>query len=85
MPRKAKFRPRITRIKLNPEQAVLACNCQLVGQNIRHNPWGAYDNVHDGVGPICNIVHARWVRSTCHHVGVGPGDSDLPGSNVAAS
>jgi len=27
MPRKLKFRPRITRIKLNPEQAVLACNC----------------------------------------------------------
>ena len=27
MPRKPKFRPRITRIKLNPEQAVLACSC----------------------------------------------------------
>ncbi len=27
MPKKPKFRPRITRIKLNPEQAVLACNC----------------------------------------------------------
>jgi hypothetical protein len=27
MPRKQKFRPEITRIKLNPEQAVLACNC----------------------------------------------------------
>ena len=25
--RKPKFRPRITRIKLNPEQAVLFCNC----------------------------------------------------------
>lgn len=27
MPRKPKFRPVITRIKLNPEQAVLTCNC----------------------------------------------------------
>lgn len=27
MPRKPKFRPVITRIKLNPEQAVLSCNC----------------------------------------------------------
>ena len=27
MPRKPKFRPRITRVKLNPEQAVLTCNC----------------------------------------------------------
>ena len=31
MPRKAKFRPRITRIKLNPEQAVLACSCYDTG------------------------------------------------------
>jgi len=27
MPRKRKFRPRITKIKLNPEQAVLTCTC----------------------------------------------------------
>jgi hypothetical protein len=27
MGRKPKFRPRITRVKLNPEQAVLLCNC----------------------------------------------------------
>ncbi|MDD2689103.1 MAG: hypothetical protein PHT41_03005 [Candidatus Omnitrophica bacterium] len=27
MPRKPKFRPVITRVKLNPEQAVLACAC----------------------------------------------------------
>ncbi len=27
MSRKLKFRPRITRVKLNPEQAVLGCNC----------------------------------------------------------
>jgi hypothetical protein len=27
MSKKPKFRPRITRVKLNPEQAVLACSC----------------------------------------------------------
>ncbi len=31
MPKKPKFRPRITRIKLNPEQAVLACSCYSSG------------------------------------------------------
>ncbi len=32
MPRKPKFRPVITRVKLNPEQAVLSCNCFRDGQ-----------------------------------------------------
>ena len=27
MPRKPKFRPEIRRVKLNPEQAVLLCDC----------------------------------------------------------
>ena len=27
MPKKQKFRPRISRVKLNPEQAVLSCSC----------------------------------------------------------
>ena len=31
MPKKPKFRPKITRIKLNPEQAVLTCSCYLSG------------------------------------------------------
>lgn len=31
MSRKPKFRPKITRIKLNPEQAVLVCDCYNVG------------------------------------------------------
>jgi len=29
MGRKLKFRPKITRIKLNPEQAVLSCTCYM--------------------------------------------------------
>jgi len=31
MPRKPKFKPEITRVKLNPEQAVLACPCYVSG------------------------------------------------------
>ena len=31
MPRKPKFKPEIRRIKLNPEQAVLACGCYWQG------------------------------------------------------
>ncbi|MFH0798814.1 MAG: hypothetical protein V2A66_01390 [Pseudomonadota bacterium] len=27
MPKKPKFRPVVTRVELNPEQAVLECNC----------------------------------------------------------
>ena len=37
MGRKPKFRPRITRVKLNPEQAVLTCDCYNVGANL-HTP-----------------------------------------------
>jgi len=29
--KKPKFKPQITRVKLNPEQAVLSCNCYSVG------------------------------------------------------
>ena len=34
MSKKPKFKPVITRVKLNPEQAVLACNCYSAGQRI---------------------------------------------------
>ena len=33
MGRKPKFRPVITRVKLNPEQAVLSCSCYSMGYN----------------------------------------------------
>jgi hypothetical protein len=32
MKKKSKFKPEITRIKLNPEQAVLACQCSTVSR-----------------------------------------------------
>lgn len=31
MGRKPKFRPKVTKIKLNPEQAVLSCSCYNLG------------------------------------------------------
>ncbi|MBL7069050.1 MAG: hypothetical protein ISS34_04260 [Candidatus Omnitrophica bacterium] len=41
MPRKPKFRPRITRVKLNPEQAVLFCSCSTLGwgNSSTYDPW----------------------------------------------
>lgn len=34
MPKKPKFKPLITRVKLNPEQAILQCSCYLSGSRI---------------------------------------------------
>jgi len=34
MSRKPKFKPEITRIKLNPEQAVLSCTCYMSGHKL---------------------------------------------------
>ena len=45
MSRKPKFKPVLTRVKLNPEQAVLSCNCYTSGQHAEGrfggtNYWG---------------------------------------------
>lgn len=51
MSKKAKFNPEITRVKLNPEQAVLACPC--------------YSNGWDGTGDThpsktgCDVTGAK--------------------------
>lgn len=50
MPKKPKFKPQITRVKLNPEQAVLACECWDVGK-ITKNPW----QPAQGWATICNF------------------------------
>jgi len=42
---KPKFRPKITRVKLNPEQAVLTCNCYstgIIGDDIPGGYTGCY-------------------------------------------
>ena len=44
MSRKPKFRPVVTRVKLNPEQAVLACNCWS-GTKVARGNKNTYSNV----------------------------------------
>ena len=36
MAKKPKFKPEITRVKLNPEQAVLSCTCMSIGMQWTH-------------------------------------------------
>ena len=50
--RKPKFRPRITRIKLNPEQAVLNCSCYNVG--FCTTGWARRTFVGDFLGVACS-------------------------------
>ena len=50
MPRKPKFRPRITRVKLNPEQAVLLCTCYNIGRRYQYNATNS--------GNICSVLGA---------------------------
>jgi hypothetical protein len=38
MPKKPKFKPEITRVKLNPEQAVLTCSCYSMGYQYQGAP-----------------------------------------------
>lgn len=66
MVRKPKFRPVITRVKLNPEQAVLSCMC-FYGAGAGHpftNSWPAFTiivcggNRTGGTAPMCNTVSA---------------------------
>lgn len=50
MPKKIKFKPTITRIKLNPEQAVLSCNCHTTAVTLtnpadRSETLGPWSNV----------------------------------------
>jgi hypothetical protein len=47
---KFKFNPRIKRIRLNPEQAVLQCDCWSTG-------WGHYGTVEGDIGPQWYYVY----------------------------
>ena len=48
---KPRFKPELTRIKLNPEQAVLSCSCYIYG----YYNWGGQPNGYDtyGSGLVC--------------------------------
>jgi len=55
MSKKPKFKPTITRVKLNPEQAVLTCGCYSTGQHAwggdkywGHGTWVGHDCVGSG-------------------------------------
>ena len=68
--RRMKFRPEITRVKLNPEQAVLTCNCYGEGWK---TDFSGPRFIHFGTGPenrwhnTCNYDHYRPdVKSSFH-------------------
>jgi hypothetical protein len=77
MPRKPKFRPEIRWIKLNPEQAVLQCDCYRYGQKQVAGPYST--TVRDA--SICN---ARAFASTYVWDPDGPSGTTI-GYNVASS
>lgn len=70
MPRKPKFRPEIRRIKLNPEQAVLACTCYQFGRRVYDGAVVTrYFPQYPGVGDSCigrqavglvHDAHGKW-------------------------
>ena len=63
MPKKPKFKPEISRIKLNVEQAVLTCSCYSGSFNLSastigpQNYSGCYDvSGSKASGPLCAIT-----------------------------
>ena len=58
--RRMKFRPEITRVKLNPEQAVLTCNCYNTGFN--HYGWTTLESYHRFPGSIQTCVRIPGVK-----------------------
>ncbi len=76
MPRKPKFKPVITRVKLNPEQAVLTCTCYSTGASLQGGGlWGLVVNyscygirAQVGLGgclPVgAELVYPGWSPST---------------------
>ncbi|MBN1492822.1 MAG: hypothetical protein JW938_01595 [Candidatus Omnitrophica bacterium] len=60
MAKKPKFKPEITRVKLNPEQAVLACTCMAIGMQWTHRSWIAHSSYIDRA--MCT-----WGRDSTNH------------------
>ena len=59
MSKKPKFRPEITRVKLNPEQAVLTCACYDVSRRMTQ----AGDPFYPGRHPACFTAGAFSMKS----------------------
>ena len=53
MSRKLKFKPKIARIKLNPEQAVLTCSCYVGYLAADTGVTTGYGMVQDNLGAYC--------------------------------
>jgi len=54
MDKKPKFKPLITRVHLNPEQAVLSCNCWSSNKYWTTINWGLAWNNGSGTVTACN-------------------------------
>lgn len=57
MLRKPKFKPIITKVKLNPEQAVAICACYIGTFQVRNN--GMFDVWPDAAGSGCWVDYPR--------------------------
>lgn len=60
MSRKPKFKPEITRVKLNPEQAVLVCDCFTTGTKIGWTEGVAYSQAILSTSTVCALVKGPW-------------------------
>ncbi len=87
MGRKPKFRPKITRVKLNPEQAVLSCNCWSTGrvfQSQSHVAWRYWVGTSPELGRICGYdQHGTKVLNGYGPAKILPSWNPLP--NLTAS
>lgn len=80
MSKKPKFNPEVNRIKLDPEQAVLTCNCYTNGDNYN---WGGNQNYIDQ--PASNYCVAGATRMG---IGLTGWDGNMSGTytrNVGSS
>ena len=64
MSRKLKFKPEITRVKLDPEQAVLSCACFGATQNV----WTGTNRKGSSSVAYCNAGSGRLVGTTTQYI-----------------
>jgi len=63
---KPKFNPKITRVKLNPEQAVLWCNCYDTGQRVHQFSFAGHC-VYRVSGPGASLCGSNFSGSKTHY------------------
>ena len=80
MPQKTKFKPEITRINLDPEQAVLSCTCYSAGY---YNTTSGTDRAGGVKHYVCAGRSEIW-HWYCIATGTGTGRS-IPVSSVSSS